>query len=319
MTLSRRHALHMIGAAALSTASRAAFAGKSKVEEGFLGVPGGKVWYRRVGADRPGTPLLLLHGGPGAGHDYLEPMQALADQRPVILYDQLGCGRSDAPDTPADEALYRIPRFVEELDAVREQLGLKRIHLFGSSWGSMLAIEYLVSTGGSGVEKLILSGALASVPQCVAGMNRLLDALPKKAGPRVRALIEKGDTTSDEYNRLVQAFYERHVCRSLPWPDELNRTVANIGKSPAYRIMNGPNEFTIIGNIKDWERRPDLKLIRVPTLITTGEFDEVTLDCHRSIRDGIAGSKLIVMPGCSHATMNEKPSAYNAIVRRFIA
>jgi proline iminopeptidase len=319
MLLTRRHALHLTGAAALTAALPALAAAQPKVEEGFLKVPGGKVWYRRVGGDRPGTPLLLLHGGPGGGHDYLTPMQALADQRPVILYDQLGCGRSDAPDTPADETLYRIPRFVEEVDAVRDQLGLSRIHLFGNSWGSMLAIEYMITTGGRGVEKLILSGALASVPQCVAGMNRLLDALPNNAGPRVRALIAKGDTSSDEYNRLVQVFYERHVCRRLPWPDEVNRTVANIGKSPAYRIMNGPNEFTIVGNIKDWERRPDLGRIRVPTLITTGAYDEVTLDCHQSIRDGIAGSKLIVMPGCSHTTMDEQPAEYNVIVRRFLA
>lgn len=316
MTLTRRSTLASLAALTLAPlAARAVTQGKAD-ETGHIAVPGGKVWYRRVG-NGPKTPLLLLHGGPGGGHDYLLPMAALADERPVIFYDQLGCGLSDAPenDTP-----YHLPRFVAEVDAVRHALGLDRIVLFGNSWGSMLAIEYLITGHGRGVEKLVLSGALASVPQTVAGQQRLLDALPNGAGARLRTLDAAGQQQSPEYVRLVTTFYERHVCRRLPWPPEFTATAANLARSPAYRIMNGPNEFTIVGNIKDWERRPDLGRITVPTLLTTGEFDEVTLDCHQAIRDGVRGPvKLVVMPGCSHTTMLEQPDAYNAIVRGFIA
>jgi len=285
MQLTRRHALASFGALSMSTlASRAATIGKPE-ETGYIAVPGGKVWYRRVG-NGPKTPLLLLHGGPGAGHDYLLPMAALADERPVIFYDQLGCGLSDAPES---DASYHLPRFVAEVDAVRHALGLDRIVLFGNSWGSMLAIEYLITGHGRGVEKLVLSGALASVPQTVAGQQRLLDALPNGVGARLRVLDAVGQQQSLEYQKLVTLFYERHVCRRLPWPPEFQRAGANLAKSPAYRIMNGPNEFTIVGNIKDWERRADLGHITVPTLLTTGEFDEVTLDCHEAIRNGVRG------------------------------
>ena len=115
-----------------------------KQDEGYINVPGGRVWYRSVGPDSGSegrTPLLCLHGGPGFTHNYLEPLEALADQRRVVFYDQLGCGRSDRPD---DETLWTVERFVEELVQVRAALGLDRLHLFGSSWGGMLAMQYVL-------------------------------------------------------------------------------------------------------------------------------------------------------------------------------
>lgn len=315
MNLSRRSLLTTLAAAPLVGRATAKTLATPDDETGDIAVPGGKVWCRRVGSG-PKTPLLLLHGGPGCGHNYLLPLKALADERPVIFYDQLGCGLSDAPE---DETHYRIPRFVEEVDAVRKALKLDRIVLFGNSWGSMLALEYMITGHGAGVEKLILSGALASVPQATKGINRLVDNLPNGAGKRIRELEAAGQQASPEYQELVMVFYQRHLCRANPPPPEFEATAANLAKSPAYRIMNGPNEFTITGVIKDWERRPDLPKIRVPTLITTGEFDEVTIDCAEAIHKGIAGSQLNVMKDCSHLTMLEQPDAYNAIVRKFIA
>jgi proline iminopeptidase len=132
----------------------------------------------RVGTGS-GTPLLLLHGGPGAAHYYLLPLGALADERPVIYYDQLGCGKSDCPQ---DTAIYTIQRSVDEVDAVRRALSLQEVILYGHSWGSMLAIEYLCQGRGSGVRKLVLAGALASVPQYVAGTRRLLAQMPNHGG-----------------------------------------------------------------------------------------------------------------------------------------
>lgn len=285
------------------------------VKAGYASVPGGRIWWMKVGSGSK-TPLLTLHGGPGAGHDYLLPMTALAEDRPVIFYDQLGCGRADSPP---DEKLYTVARSVAEVDAVRHALGLDRVVLFGHSWGAMLAIEYLCSGHGKGVEKLILGGALASVPQGVAGMERLIAGLPNGAGKRMRALEKAKKTGTPEYEKLVQLFYDLHVCRLAKWPPEVMRTGANLQKSIAYRVMNGPNEFTIVGNIKNWDRRADLGRIRLPTLITTGEYDEVTLDCHETIHRGIEGSQLKIFPGCSHLTMNERPAAYNAAIRAFIA
>jgi proline iminopeptidase len=281
---------------------------------GYANVPGGKVWWMRVGSG-PKTPLLLLHGGPGAGHNYLLSMKALADDRPVIFYDQLGCGHSDAPE---NDCLYTIDRSVDELDAVRNALGLNRLVLYGNSWGSVLAIEYLIRRGSEGIEQLVLSGALASIPQAVSGMKRLLHSMPDGAGARIEALNEAGQEQSSEYQALVQMFYERHVCRVLPWPAEVMATSQIVSKSPAYRVMNGPNDFTVIGNMKDWERRGDLGAIRIPTLITTGQYDEITLDCHQTLQEAIAGSQLLVFEGCSHMTMAEKPAEYARAIRSFI-
>jgi proline iminopeptidase len=261
-------------------------------------------------------PILTLHGGPGAGHDYLLSLAALASDRPVVFYDQLGCGKADSPP---DESIYTIQRSVDELGAVRKALGLDRVVLYGHSWGAMLAIEYLCQGRGQGVEKLVLAGALASVPQANAGQQRLIAAMPNGAGARMHALEAVHQEASAEYQALVEQFYRLHLCRSDPWPPELMASVQNLSTSIAYRVMNGPNEFTTVGVIKDWNRRKDLGLIKLPTLITTGEFDEVTLDCHQTIRDGIKGSRLEVMQGCSHMTMIEKPAEYIALVRGFLA
>jgi proline iminopeptidase len=284
-------------------------------DTGYCDVPGGRVWWMRVGSG-PKTPLLVLHGGPGAAHNYLLPLKALGDERPVIFYDQLGCGRSDIPQ---DSSLYTISRSVEEIDALRKALGLDRIVLFGHSWGSQLAIEYFVTRGGPGVERLVLGGAFASAPQVVAGMKRLLDAMPNGVGERVRVLESTGQFQSSEYQSIMQAFYERHLCRALPWSPDLLATMEIMSKSPAYAIMWGPSEFTGLGNLKDLDRRANLGAIRVPTLITTGQYDEITLDCHQTIMEAVAGSQLLIFEGCSHCTMNEKPVEYARAVRAFIA
>jgi proline iminopeptidase len=282
--------------------------------EGYADVPGGKIYWRKFGAGGK-TPLLTLHGGPGAAHNYLLSLQALADERPVIFYDQLGCGRADAP---TDERLYTVQRSVEELDAVRAALGLDRVALLGHSWGALLAIEYLCQGRGQGVDQLVLSGAMASIPQTIAGFERLFATLPNGYAAKIRGLEAAGKTATPEYAALAQTFYDNFVLRVAPTPDALASFDA-LSKSIAYRVLNGPNEFTIVGKIKTWDRRKDLKAITQKTLITTGQFDEVTLDCHETIRDGVAGlSRLTVMPECSHLTMVEQPAAYNALVRAFL-
>jgi proline iminopeptidase len=312
MNLTRRT---MLAASAATALARPSFAVTPAKNMGYVDVPGGKVWWRREGAGSK-TPLLLLHGGPGAGHNYLLPMKALGADRTVYFYDQLGCGNADAPE---DAALYTIPRSVEEIDVVRNALGLERVILFGNSWGGMLAIEYLVSGERKGVEKLVLSGALASVPQATVGINKLVDNMPNGAGKRLRQLEAEGKQQTEEFQSLVGLFYSLHLCRENQNTPEFEATVANLTKSPAYRIMNGPNEFTIVGTIKDWDRTKDLGRITQPTLIMTGEFDEITMDCQQTILSGIAGSKLEVLKGCSHLTMLEKPALHNEIVGGFIA
>lgn len=314
--LTRRMAL--MGAAGLTVAGGAKAAPAIEMAEGYADVPGGKIYWKSFTPQGVAarTPMLTLHGGPGAAHNYLLPLKALADERPVIFYDQLGTGKADAPE---DESLYTIQRSVDELDAVRAALKLDDIVLYGHSWGSMLAIEYLCQGRGKGIDTLVIGGALASVPQAAAGQQRLIDAMGKAYADALHGLEKAGKMDTPEYAALTQTFYDKHVLRVAPDADALASFDA-LAKSIAYRVMNGPNEFYITGVIKDWERRPDLAKITQRTLITTGEYDEVTLDCHTAIRHGVSGpAKLEIFKDCSHMTMCEKPAAHVAAVRRFLA
>ena len=218
------------------------------VQEGTIRVDGYKVWYRCVG--RGGIPLLLLHGGPGAGHDYLEPLEALAADRLTVFYDQLGCGRSDQL---ADRSLWRLERFVAEVDTVRRALHLEQLHLFGQSWGGWLAIEYLL-THPPGVVSVVLASTSASIPQFVAEAARLKAALPPAISHTLRRYEAAGDFHHPAYEAAVREFYKRHLCRLDPWPEPLRRSARNLTGNAVYETMGGPNEFIMSGNLQDWDR-----------------------------------------------------------------
>jgi proline-specific peptidase len=281
--------------------------------EGTINLDGHRIWYRRVGAD--GIPLLVLHGGPGAGHDYLQPLEGLASGRSVVFYDQLGCGRSDKP---ADRSLWHIERFVAEVDRVRDALGLKLIHLMGQSWGGWLAVEYMLTNPG-GVASLVLASTSASIPQFVAEAARLKSALPPDVYSALQRHEAAGDLHHPEYQAAVFEFYRRHVCRLDPWPECLMRTIGNLDGNPVYETMNGPNEFMVVGNLKDWDRIGRLNEINVPTLITVGRFDEITPACAETLHRGIAHSELRLFPESSHMAHLEETDAYLRVVHEFLS
>jgi proline-specific peptidase len=282
--------------------------------EGRIAVPGGNVWYRVAGATAPGAPLLVLHGGPGAGHDYLEPLQALADKRPVVFYDQLGCGRSDIPD---DESLWQFGRFVEEVAAVRRALDLDRVHLLGQSWGGWLAIEYML-TGPSGVLSLTLANTSASVDEFVAEALRMVSELPPETRATIKRCEAEGDTQSGDYLAACMAFYQRHLCRLPEWPPETLRSMANVQASPVYRFMWGPSEFTLTGNLAGWDRSDRLAEITTPTLILSGRYDEMGPACQTTLHKGIPGSRLHVFENSSHSPHVEQPDAFFPVLRGFL-
>jgi len=286
-------------------------------EEGYIPVEDGyRVWYRSAGGGGAGeqVPLLLLHGGPGAPHDYLENLQALATEtRRVIFYDQLGCGRSDQPDEPER---WRIPRFVEEVGMVRRALGLERVHILGQSWGGMLAIEYAL-TQLEGLVSLILSNTTSSIPLWIAEANRLRAELPPEVQATLTRHEEAGTTDSEEYQQAMLVFYNRHVLRTQPMPDYVQRTFDNMGQ--VYSTMNGPSEFHVIGVIKDWDRTARLAEIRVPTLIISGRYDEATPTINQVLQRGIPGSEWMVLENSSHLSHVEEPELYMQAVRNFLS
>jgi proline-specific peptidase len=281
--------------------------GRIEVEDGF------SIWYRTVG-DGPGTPLLVLHGGPGAGHDHLESLADLGIDRPVVFYDQLGCGRSDRPDDPSR---WVIDRFCREIDIVREALGLERIHLIGSSWGGWLAIEYLMGRPG-GIASLVLSSTSASVAEFAAELDRLRSELPVDVVEVLERHEAAGDYDAPDYLAAAGVFYATYVCRLAEWPDSLVRTAANLDHNQVYLTMNGPNEFTPIGTLRDWDRSDGLGRIRVPTLITCGRFDELGPNCAATLRAGIPGSRLVVFENSAHCANIEERAAFMDAVGRFL-
>jgi proline-specific peptidase len=285
-----------------------------KTEEGTISVDGHQVWYRRVGSGG-GIPVLTLHGGPGAGHDYLEPLQGLAADRPVIFYDQLGCGRSDQPD---DRSLWRIDRFVAEVETVRRTLGLPQVHLFGHSWGGWLAVEYMLSHP-QGVASLILASTSASLPQFVAETRRLKSELPFEIQQTLQRYEASEDYRHPDYEAAVLEFYKRHLCRLDPWPEPLLRSVENLNGNAVYETMNGPNEFIVIGNLKAWDRTDRLGEIRVPTLITVGRYDELTPACAETLSRGIPRARRVVFENSAHLAFMEEPDRYRKVVADFMA
>jgi len=232
----------------------------------------------------------VLHGGPGSAHDALEALSALIDQgRRVVFYDQLGSGESDRPDDPS---LWTVETFIEQLRSVREGLGLDEIHLFGSSWGGMLAVEYAL-TRPEGLASLVLNSTPSSAPRWAEETARLAAGLD-----------------GEEFRR-------RHICRLDPEPDVLQRARAKFGKQ-VYETMWGPNEFTVTGTLKDWDVIGRLGEIRVPTLITSGRYDECTPTLVQPLHRGIAGSEWVLFEHSAHMPYLEEPERYLQVVGEFL-
>lgn len=275
---------------------------------------GHSVWYRIAG-EGPRTPLLLLHGGPGAGHDYLEPLGALAADRPVVFFDQLGCGRSDRPE---DASLWTIARFCREVDEVRAALGLGAVHVLGQSWGGWLAIEWMLGRP-AGVRSLVLASTSASIPQFVAEARRLIGAMPEPARGALESHGAAGRYDHPDFLAAVDAFYRRHLCRLPIWPDCMERSARNLDGNPVYLTINGPNEFTVIGNLRDWDRTDRLGEIALPVLITVGRHDEITPACAETMRARLPDAQLVVFEESSHTAHIEEAARYAAVVAGFLA
>ncbi len=284
-----------------------------ETREAHVSVTGGKVWYKVVGRRDGGVPVLVVHGGPGASHDYLEPLEELADERPVVFYDQLGCGNSERPD---EVSLWTVERFVQELHQVREALGLARVHIIGQSWGASLAVEYMLARQPDGVVSLLLSGALLSTSRWIADQQAYVAALPQT----IREVIEKSEATgefgSPDYQGAMMEFYKRHVCRLAEWPPCLNRAFEKLNFA-LYMHMWGPSEFTVTGSLKNFERVDRLREIRVPVLFTCGSWDEATPATTAYYQRHLPGSEIHVFEDASHEHHLEQPEEYLKIARAF--
>lgn len=273
-----------------------------------------KIW---TGTASGKKPLLCLHGGPGATHDYLEPLGALAELegRTVVMYDQIGNGRSSKPK---DSSFWRLDVFLDELAAVRSGLGLEETHILGQSWGGMLALEHLLAKAG-GVASLILADSLCSVPQWIAEANTLRSRLPKEARKALERHEQDGSFESLEFQEAMELYYKLHLCRLDPWPECLQRTMRFASENPEiYRHMFGASEFIADGTLKDWDVTGRLGEISVPTLVVSGRFDESTPAIAETLRGGILRSESVIFERSSHMPHLEEPELFLRTVGDFL-
>lgn len=285
-------------------------------EEGLHEVMGIKLYYRYYKSKNTKAKLMTLHGGPGASHDYLLPLADLVDYGiDVLFYDQFGCGKSEEPE---DKSKFTFDYGVEEADALRKIVfGDEKIFLMGSSYGGALALMYSLKYQNN-LKGLIVTGGLSSTPLTVKEMRRLIEELPEWAKNAIKKYEAVGDYQNPEYVKAVDYFYRQHVLRMDEWPEEVVLAFSNAEKRNVYRIMNGPNEFTIIGTIKDWDITDKLNTIKIPTLITVGKYDEVTPNIADVIRKNIENSRKVIFENGSHLHMWEERKKYMETLSEFI-
>jgi proline iminopeptidase len=278
-----------------------------------VSVPGGQVAVYSFG--KGDEVLLCLHGGPGCTCDYVRDSHSfLADHGyRVVVYDQLGSGRSSKPK---DNSLWNIPRFVEEVEAVRSTLGLGRVHLLGQSWGTWLGTEYCLEHLDN-VKTYIIANGSGSVPQTVAELYRLRADLGAETVAMMLRHEAQGTTDHPEYAAAVTILYHRHLCRADPWPLAVKRSMEGVSKD-VYGTMWGPNEFCCTGTLKDWDRLSDMPRITVPALILTGMHDELTPNCAMAMQRALPNAELHIFKNSSHMPFWEEPHAYFPVLQKFL-
>ncbi|UJW73819.1 proline iminopeptidase-family hydrolase [Rhizobium sp. SL42] len=277
-------------------------------------VAGHKVVAYSFGAG-PDT-VFCLNGGPGLPCDYLRDAHScLIDQGyRVVAFDQLGTGASDRP---TDAALWTIGRYVEETETVRKALGIGKVHMLGHSWGGWLAIDYAL-TYPENLETLILEDTVADMPHLIVELERLRAALGSETVAMMQKHEARGSTDHPEYLAAITLLNYRHVCRLSDWPAPVKRSLDDWNMGP-YSTMQGPNEFLYIGNLKDWNRVPDLHRITVPVLITCGEHDELTPACALRMKLNLPDAELHVIDNASHMPFYENPDGYYPLLLDFLA
>ena len=280
----------------------------------------GSTWYRVVGDLKSSkTPVMILHGGPGAGHNYCEPIAEVLAQtgRAGVLYDQIGCGNSThLPDKPKE--FWTPELFMEELVLLTEHLGISnKYDIVGQSWGGMLGMQFAI-TKPKGLNAMVIADSPASMEVWVSEANKLRKELP----PEVEATLlkhEAAETTEDpEYVAAVDVFYSRHLCR-IPQPPYVVASFDQLAADPTvYHTMNGPSEFHVIGSLKHWDIRPQLKEIITPTLLVSGQYDEATPAMVKEIQGLIPGSKWELFAESSHMPHVEEPAKFKRVVSEFL-
>lgn len=282
------------------------------MREGTLETANGKLWYSVCGERHGKTPILVLHGGPGF-LSMRDGLEFLWEDRPVYVYDQLGCGKSDRA---SEKEFYSLENYVAELAWVREALKLDQLYLMGFSWGCALACAYMLDRKPDGVTGVMLCAPYLSSPAWDADQRRNIARMPVE----VRVAIERGEATGDfgdGYQAAMMAYYEKHVCLLSPWPTSLQEAFSKLN-ADVYHTMWGASEFTMTGKLKNYDLTPRLPEIAPPLLLTCGDRDEAGVRTVKTFQESFPDARMAVIPQASHLHHLERPEIFAAVIKDFL-
>jgi proline iminopeptidase len=281
------------------------------IGESKLPVPGGKIWYK-VSGSGTALPVVLIHGGPGMSSFYFKPFEELGNDRQVIRYDQLGGGKSDKI---TDTTLFTIDHFVKELDLLRDHLGIEKWNVLGHSWGTVVALEYYRAYPDR-VSSLVFGSLCFDVPGWSQSTRKLLKSLPDSLQDAVKIAESTGKYDDPAYQNAMNQFYSLFVFRN-PVQADLDSMFATYNFE-IYSYMWGPSEFTINGTLKDYNPVSFLPQIKVPTMFTVGEFDEIDPTIVKELSDKVPGAKYVMFPNSGHMTPWDARDQNIKVVREFL-
>lgn len=288
-----------------------------KINEGYMPFMGYKTYYRTVGERTDKAPLILLHGGPGSTHNYFEVLDRVAEEdgRMLVMYDQIGCGNSYVDGRPE---LWTVETWVNELIALRKHLGLDTCHLLGQSWGGMLLLTYICGYEHSGVKSGILSSTLPASWLWGIEQARMIKELPEEYQEAIKTATETGDYSNDIYQRAEEEYMLRHAA-GKPDPDgpECLLRKKRTGRE-SYVIGWGPNEYTPMGTLKDYDVIDKLKDIKEPCLVINGGNDLCTPYIAKVMYDNIPNSRWELFRECRHMCFVEDNDHYVEVLKEWL-
>lgn len=280
--------------------------------EGYVNVTGGKIWYR-VSGQGDKTPIVLLHGGPGYPSHYFNPLMEIGKERPVITFDQLGCGRSDKI---TDTTLMTVNSYIEQTKKLLNHLGVKEFYLYGHSWGTMLGTDYYLKYP-NGIKGLILASPCLSSKLWVTDADTLIASLPDTIATVLRNEKNGISQNATKLRRANRAFNNNFYTRKQPKSIDIDSSDRQMGVN-VYQYMWGTSEFFVTGTLKNYDRTQDLKNIGIPTLYITGEYDSARPNTVKYYQSLTPNSKLKIITNAGHFTMHDNPSEDVRAIKDFL-
>jgi proline iminopeptidase len=288
-----------------------------KITEGYMPFMGYKTYYRIAGESTDKPPILLLHGGPGSTHNYMELLDPIAQTgRQVISYDQIGCGNSFVDGHPE---LWKAQTWIEELKTLRAYLHLDRLHLLGQSWGGMLEIQYLITCSQDGIQSAVLSSTLPASWLWAKEQHRMIRYMSPEDQAAIADAEQRNDYSGEAYQQANARYMQLHCAGPYVKgrdPECLTRPKKSGEES--YLTAWGPNEYTPLGTLRDFDFIDRLGEIHVPTLVVSGTDDLCTPLVAKTMYDAIPGARWELFPDCRHMCYADDTPRYLHMLTKWL-